>query len=101
MATPYTANEAEQAAHFLALGRSPCEGSGGRCPRRMRARECFSSAGIAIASALPAVGAAIPAVPSAVLFPKSLGIPALAAPFVVAAWIVIAPGPSEPSFCKE
>jgi urea transporter len=45
--------------------------------------------------------AAILAVPLTEFFPTALGIPALTAPFVVAAWIVIAIGSLEPWFCAE
>ncbi len=45
--------------------------------------------------------AAILAVPLTELFATALGIPPLTAPFVVAAWIVIAIGSLEPWFCAE
>jgi urea transporter len=45
--------------------------------------------------------AAILAVPLTELFPKSLGIPPLTAPFVAAAWVVLGVGSLEPYFCKE
>jgi urea transporter len=45
--------------------------------------------------------AAILAVPLTEFFPKALGIPPLTAPFVVAAWTVIAIGSLEQWFCAE
>jgi urea transporter len=45
--------------------------------------------------------AALVAVPLTEFFPKTLGIPALTAPFVVSAWIVLAVGSLEPWFCAE
>lgn len=45
--------------------------------------------------------AALVAVPLTEFFPKSLGIPPLTAPFVAAAWVVLAVGALEPYFCKE
>jgi urea transporter len=45
--------------------------------------------------------AAILAVPLTEIFPKTLGIPPLTAPFVAATWVVLAIGALEPYFCRE
>jgi urea transporter len=52
-------------------------------------------------SLLHPILAAIIAVPLTELFPKGLGVPALTAPFVVSAWIVIAIGSLEAYFCTD
>lgn len=49
---------------------------------------------------LPILGAAI-SVPLTEFFPKSLGLPTLTAPFVVASWIVLLVGSLEPLFVND
>ncbi len=53
------------------------------------------------ASLLYPILAALVAVPLTEFFPKGLGIPALTAPFVVSAWILIALGRLETYFCTD
>jgi urea transporter len=52
-------------------------------------------------SLLHPILAALVAVPLTELFPKGLGIPALTAPFVVSAWILLAIGCLETYFCTD
>jgi urea transporter len=51
-------------------------------------------------SLLTPILAAVVSVPITELFPKVLGLPALTAPFVVAAWIILAVGALESRFVR-